>query len=256
MGTGLKFLCKEEVIMNQGTILGSQIGRWIILAAVVALLGALLLTIRPLGAQDLPPVPDPIESRTIEVPENSVDVYTFGADDPDVADGKLFWTLGGADAAKFKIDDGVLEFKGAPNFESPTGSGGDPNSYKLTVRISSGGEDGLPGDNHHTGDDLEEIDVTVNVINVKEDGSVVISPRQPQIGSTLNAYLTDPDGSASSGDWQWARSRSDSDGGPWDDIPAPVHWQHLPAHQRRPGQVPAGDGEVRGRRRRNAGEAQ
>ena len=37
--------------MNQGTNLGSQIGRWIILAAVVALLGALLLTIRPVGAQ-------------------------------------------------------------------------------------------------------------------------------------------------------------------------------------------------------------
>ena len=55
MGTGLKFLFEEEVTMNQGTILGSQIGRWIILAAVVALLGALLLTIRPVGAQDAPP---------------------------------------------------------------------------------------------------------------------------------------------------------------------------------------------------------
>ena len=51
MGTGLKFLFEEEVTMKQGTNLGSQIGRWIILAAVVALLGALLLTIRPVGAQ-------------------------------------------------------------------------------------------------------------------------------------------------------------------------------------------------------------
>ena len=41
--------------MNQGTILGSQIGRWIILAALVALLGALLLTIRPVFAQATPP---------------------------------------------------------------------------------------------------------------------------------------------------------------------------------------------------------
>ena len=52
MGTGLNFFSKEGVIMNQGTNLGSQIGRWIVLAAVVALLGALLLTIRPVGAQD------------------------------------------------------------------------------------------------------------------------------------------------------------------------------------------------------------
>ena len=37
--------------MNQGTILGSQIGRWIILAALVVVLGALLLTIRPVAAQ-------------------------------------------------------------------------------------------------------------------------------------------------------------------------------------------------------------
>ena len=51
MGTGLKFLSKEEVTMKQGTNLGSQIGRWIVLAAVVALLGALLLTIRPVVAQ-------------------------------------------------------------------------------------------------------------------------------------------------------------------------------------------------------------
>ena len=228
MGTGLKFLFEEGVIMNQGTNLGSQIGRWIILAALVALLGALLLTIRPVVAQDAAPVPDPIESRTIEVPENSVDVYTFSADDPDVADRKLFWTLGGPDAARFSIDGGVLSFKSPPNYEGPADGDEDPiaadvqragdNAYQVTVRVGSGGEDGEPGDNNHTGDDVEEIEVTVNVLNVNEDGWVVIYPRQPQIGSTLSAYLTDPDGSASSGIWQWARS--DSDNGPWEDIPA------------------------------------
>ena len=55
MGTGLKFLFEEEVTMKQGTNLGSQIGRWIIFAALVALLGALLLTMRPVGAQEAPP---------------------------------------------------------------------------------------------------------------------------------------------------------------------------------------------------------
>ena len=41
--------------MNQGTNLGSQIGRWIILAALVALLGAMLLTTRPAYALVSPP---------------------------------------------------------------------------------------------------------------------------------------------------------------------------------------------------------
>ena len=122
MGTGLKFLSKEEVIMKQGTILGSQIGRWIVLAALVALLGALLLTIRPVVAQqDTPPVPDPIESRTISVsPKNTVDVYMFSANDPDNEDLKIFWTLGGTDAALFRIDgNGVLEFKRCAELREP-----------------------------------------------------------------------------------------------------------------------------------------
>ena len=41
--------------MNQGTKLGSQVGRWIILAALVVALGAMLLTIRPAFAQPTPP---------------------------------------------------------------------------------------------------------------------------------------------------------------------------------------------------------
>ena len=235
MGTGLKFLFEEEVTMRQGTILGSHIGRWIILAALVALLGALLLTIRPVGAQqDTPPVPDPIESRTISVPEDTVDVYTFSANDPDNDDRKIYWTLGGTDAAFFKIDsNGVLEFKKAPNYEGPGDGVDDVNSdgqispaeegvgnnvYEVTVRMSSGGEDGVPGDNNHTGDDVEEVDVTVTVSNVNEMGTVVFYPRQPQIGSTVRAYLTDPDGGVGGEIWQWASSTSMS--GPFTDIPA------------------------------------
>ena len=221
--------------MRQGTILGSQIGRWIIFAALVVALGALLLTIRPVGAQqDTPPVPDPIESRTISVPENTVDVYTFSANDPDNDDRKIFWTLGGTDAAFFQIDsNGVLEFKKAPNYEGPGDGVDDVNSdgqispaeegvrnnvYEVTVRMSSGGEDGVPGDNNHTGDDVEEVEVTVTVFNVKEMGTVVFYPRQPQIGSNLRAYLTDPDGGARGETWQWARSTSMS--GSFTDIPA------------------------------------
>ena len=42
--------------MKHGTSLGSQAGRWIILAALVVALAALLLTTRSVGAQATPPV--------------------------------------------------------------------------------------------------------------------------------------------------------------------------------------------------------
>ena len=104
--------------MNQGTILGSQIGRWIILAALVVVLGALLLTIRPLGAQEAPPtVRDAV--TLFDYAENGEGaVTTYRATDPE--NKPVFWTLGGPDAADFTIVDGVLRFKSPPNFEVPT----------------------------------------------------------------------------------------------------------------------------------------
>ena len=214
---------------------GLKIPAGVALFAFLALAGLMgLLAVQSVWAQDTPPVPDPIESRTTNVPENTVDVYTFSANDPDNDDRKIFWTLGGTDAAFFQIDsNGVLEFKKAPDYENPSdgvndvdGSGAiSPetegavnNVYEVTVRMSSGGEDGVPGDNNHTGDDVEEVEVTVNVSNVNEMGTVVFYPRQPQIGSNLRAYLTDPDGGARGETWQWASSTSMS--GSFTDIPA------------------------------------
>ena len=85
MGTGLKFLFEEEVIMNQGTILGSQIGRWIILAVVVAAFAA-LLTASVVRAQD--------DGTPIEYAENGKDpVATFTATDPEGAT-SINWFLG------------------------------------------------------------------------------------------------------------------------------------------------------------------
>ena len=59
--------------MNQGTNLGGQIGRWIVLAALVAVLGVLLLTIRPVFAQTAPPneptilIANAVGTQTIEL---------------------------------------------------------------------------------------------------------------------------------------------------------------------------------------------
>ena len=45
-------------------------------------------------------------------------VYTFQAVDPDAGD-TIFWTLSGTDADDFMIENGVLKFKSAPDFEIP-----------------------------------------------------------------------------------------------------------------------------------------
>ena len=216
--------------MNQGTNLGSQIGRWIVLAAVVALLGALLLTIRPVGAQDAPPSVSNAETQFTYAENGTGPITTYRANDPERL--KIFWTLGGADAADFTIDGGVLRFKSPPNFEVPTDRASDEdgdgtvdsdeglanNVYKIAVRIGAGGEDGAPEADDYDGDDLEDIDLTVIVENVNEPGRVVISPRQPQVGTELTAILTDEDNVRPGvGVWQWARS--DSMNGTWEDIP-------------------------------------
>ena len=109
MGTGLKFLSYEEgVIMNQGTNLGSQIGRWIILAALVALLGALLLTIRPVGAQETGLVGSPPPSNVnygVEH-EGTNRMFTVLGSAGDTGERlPIFWTLTGLrDASNFEIE--------------------------------------------------------------------------------------------------------------------------------------------------------
>ena len=188
MGIGLKFLFEEEVIMNQRTNLGSQIGRWIILAALVVVLGALLLTIRPVVAQsDGAPQLTIVPPNTVEHNENDGEaVYTFVATDPE---GKtIFWTLSGTDAGDFVIDDGVLKFKNAPDYEIPLDATPDntpvaasDGTYEVTVRFSDGGN-------------AAEHSMKVEVQDVEEDGMIMLSPLQPQVGTPLQAVIIDLDG--------------------------------------------------------------
>ena len=136
---------------------------------------------------------------------------------------KIFWTLSGADAGVFTIEGGALRFKSPPDYENPRdgaydvdGDGDvDPategqgnNIYRVTVRFGAGGEDGAPGTDHYDGDDLGELDLTITVTNVDEPGRVYISSLQPQIGTELTATITDQDGVAVTGSWQWANSDS------------------------------------------------
>ena len=196
--------------MKQGTILGSQIGRWIILAALVVALGALLLTIRPAGAQDAPPTIGDAQTVFSYAENGDKPIITYRARDPE--NRPVFWTLAGVDARHFTIFGGELSFKSPPNFEMPRGvalSATNTNTYAVTVRFGAGGQDGDPVVNDdYDGDDLGELDLTISVTNIDEDGLVTISPLQPQIGTLLRATLSDSDVQVGFGQWKWASSVS------------------------------------------------
>ena len=89
------------------------------------------------------------------------------------------------------------------------------------MRIGAGGQDGTPDPaavDDYDGDDLAKLHLTITVTNVDEEGRVLISSLQPQVGTELTATVFDRDGVAGVGSWQWARS--DSMTGTFEDIPA------------------------------------
>ena len=126
-------------------------------------------------------------------------VATLSATDQD--GDPIDWVLSGSDAGKFKIsDDGVLEFKDSPNYESPADAN-ENNVYLVTVSASE------------TSDDL---DLEITVTDKDEDGKVSLTQPQPQVGRGLEASLSDPDADVADEQWQWARGETAD--GPWTDI--------------------------------------
>ena len=141
-------------------------------------------------------------------------VLTFTATDPEA--GALGWSLSGDDAGDFNIAAGTLTFKVSPNFESPADADTN-NIYEVTVVVTDSGAN------------TDEMDLTVKVTDVDEDGTVNLFPLQPRIGFPTTASLEDVDGGVSGVIWQWARSVADNlavndtniasdDGTVWTDI--------------------------------------
>ena len=97
------------------------------------------VTINLTNVNEAPVLTSPPTTKS--VPENSTAVHEYAATDVD-ADTTLSWSLSGADAPKFAIStSGVLTFKNAPDFETPTDTGdtdGD-NIYVVTVRVDDNG---------------------------------------------------------------------------------------------------------------------
>ena len=140
------------------------------------------------------------QTGTIEYPENGTGpVATFTAIDPEGE--SIVWSLAtGDDMEDFEIDNGVLRFKSSPDYEA-LGDTGIDNIYEVTVQASDGGMETTA---------MEK--VTVEVTNVEEAGTVMLSTLQPQVGMPIIATLSDPDTIVATDrdavTWQWYRGNS------------------------------------------------
>ena len=130
----------------------------------------------------------------------------------------LVWSVSGADGALFSADGGTLTFTppataAAPDHETK-------GEYKITIEVKGGADSTA----------VSKLDVTIEVTNVDEGGTVTLSARQPQVGNPVMASLKDPDGGETGVMWQWSRQVSGTpadpnadcpdaaDGGGWTDI--------------------------------------
>ena len=143
--------------------------------------------------EDLPEAPEVFGRASVDIAEDSGRyVEGYSATDPDEGD-TVGLSLVGTDSGDFEeFGSGVLRFLATPDYEAPADSNRD-NTYLVTVRATDGANVGT-------------LDVTVNVTNVEEAGSISLSSLQPQAGTSLTATLTDPDGRISGVTWEWERS--------------------------------------------------
>ena len=128
----------------------------------------------------------------------------------------LTYVLGGMDASSFAID-GAGQIRVA---SSTTLDYEIKVSYAVTVSVSDGKD--MHGNTDLSMDDAKG--VTINVVDVEEDGKVSISPLSPQVGEVMTARVMDPDNYTppdnlglipASAVESWVWERSDNSDGPW-----------------------------------------
>ena len=124
--------------------------------------------------------------------DTSIGASTFAVTDQDHADATLPHSVTGADGDDFSFDGGTLTFRAGhePDFE-------DQSSYSITVVA-------------HSGDGPRRLsatlDVIVEVVDGEDDGVVVLSQRQPEVGIAIHAMASDDDGGVTIRRWEWQLS--------------------------------------------------
>ena len=153
------------------------------------------------NVQDVNEPPAMSGETDIAFPENSSNrVAIYNASDPEAPTNPVIWSLGGSDADQFELRGSSrgtrdLYFNSAPDYEDRT-------DYNVTI---------LAADGTLTG----RRPVTIDITNVDEPESLMLSSDVPVQDVPLTATMTDAD-NVSSRRWQWARSMSRSSG--WTDI--------------------------------------
>ena len=133
-------------------------------------------------------------------------VATFSASSSQDRDG-VEWVLGGADAARFSMDDplGALRFdldavypsifSKPPDFEVPVDSDSD-NVYEVTVQPTTASDS-----------TATPVVVKVTVTDADEAGTLALSTKRPRTGVEVTAVLSDPDVVVDGSQvWVWERT--------------------------------------------------
>ena len=122
-------------------------------------------------------------SATASVAENTTEVITLEAEDPDAADSVTFSLTGGADEGKFSLSGAALSFKAAPDFEAPTDAGDTAgnNTYVVVVTATGG-----TGDRAKTAAQT----ITVTVTDANEPPSFTSTSTASVPENTATAVLT------------------------------------------------------------------
>ena len=171
-------------------------------ASVPPKIGELTVTVTITNVNEAPTVEGP---ETIDINEGHAGTLgTYRRVDPE---GSLTnWgtissptAISGPDADRFRFDKqtGRLTFAAPPDFEEGGGQ------YGVTVDANDGELEGM-------------LDVTVNVANVEESGTLTFDRRRPVVSWPTTATLTDPDNVVGATTWTWHRSTSRSSG--WAEI--------------------------------------
>ncbi len=142
-------------------------------------------------------------ATAIDVEENTAAGAVIDSPTATDADGDApVYTMSGTDAASFDIDSatGQITVGSGTSLDFET-----KDTYMVTVEARDN-EDAMGEPAPEEGAD-NSIDVTINVTNVEEMGTVTLDSDQPMVGTALTASVTDPD-VADQGTvmWQWASS--------------------------------------------------
>ena len=130
---------------------------------------------------------------------SQVGATTFAATDQDGDTVTVPHRVTGDDSEFLEFDSSnILRFKAGhePNFEEKS-------SYSITITARSRGRS-------------TTLDVTIEVVNGEDSGTVSLSQRQPQVGTEIYATVSDPDGGVRISRWEWERSETtvDANGNP------------------------------------------